>query len=199
LEILLSQSRRNGAPGESKKIMVFKSFTWQQFLVAAVMLSSIWYLVILPLLYRKQVGEWLERKGKKPEVEPLRREWDEELEEEPVAATEDELMGRPKLPEGMSRLDMNMFGFAPDMDEDEDAKRGLQQSLVPDVIEELKSIFHILEKEQGNKDDFVSLFGLVKAKYAAIRGTASERALNDYIRENALFPISDEELINLWN
>jgi hypothetical protein len=196
---LLLKIRCNVAPGKKQNNMIFKSFTWQQFLVAALVLSSIWYLVVLPLLYRKQLKVWLERKGKKQSVEPLRRDWDEELEEEPEAGAEDELIGKSKLPEGMSRLDMNMFGFAPDVQEDEDESRELQQSLVPDVIEELKSIFHILDKEEGNKADFISLFDLVKSKYAAIRDTPSERALNDYIRENAPFAISDEELTNLWN
>lgn len=179
--------------------MLFKSFTWQQFLVAALVLSSLWYLVVLPLLYRKQIGQWLDKKGKKPVVEPLRWDWDGELEEEPETGADDELIGRSKMPEGMSRLEMGMFGFAPDVQEDVEESRELQQSLVPDVIEELKSIFHILEREQGTKEDFFSLFWLVKAKYAAIRDTPSERALNDYIRENALFPLSDEELTNLWN
>ena len=178
--------------------MVFKFFSWQQFLVAALILSSIWYLLVLPLLYRRQLKDWLERKDGKPVVAPLRREWEEEQENDP-ANEEDELIGKPKLPEGVSRLNMDMFGFAPDVSEDEDDSRAVQQGLVPDVIEELKSIFHVLEKEQGNKADFISLFSLIKAKYAGIAGTPSQRALNDYIRENALFPISDEELNHLWH
>ena len=166
-------------------------------MVAALILSSIWYLVVLPLLYRKQIKVWLERKDGKPKIEPLQKDWEAELEQETTES--DELMGRSRLPEGVSRMSMDMFGFAPDVNDDPEEGRRLQQSLVPDVIEELKSIFHILEKEQGGKDDFVSLFGMVRAKYAAIRDTPSERALNDYIRDNALFPISDEELTNLWH
>ncbi|OCX52783.1 hypothetical protein BEL04_00140 [Mucilaginibacter sp. PPCGB 2223] len=161
-------------------------------------MSSIWYGIILPIIYRKQLRQWLDSKGGKPAVEPLRRDWEDELEDEPELQQEDDLMGRSKMPEGMSRLSMNMFSFAPDVEEENDT-RELQQSLVPDAIEEIKSIFHILEKEQGTKDDFISLFGLVKVKYAAIRDTPSEWALNEYIRENALFPISDAELSNLWN
>lgn len=176
--------------------MVFQSFTWQQFSVAALVLAGIWYLVVLPLLYRKQVRQWLDRKGTGASITPLRRDWAEELDEDQPGDMDDGLLGKPQLPEGMSRLEMNMFGFAPDP---EDEHRELQQGLVPDVIEELKSIFYILEKEQGGKEDFISLFGLVRSKYAAIRGTPSQRALNGYIRENALFPISDEELNNLWN
>lgn len=175
--------------------MVFKVFTWQQFLIAALILSCIWYLVVLPLLYRKQLESWFGKKEGKPNLRPVSRDWDEELEDE--QEPEDGLLGKSKMPEGVSRLSMDMFGFAPDLSDDESRER--QQGLVPDVMEELKSIFHILEKEQETKDDFISLFALVKAKYGTIRGTPSERALNNYIRENALFPISDEELINLWN
>lgn len=175
--------------------MVFKSITWQEFLVAALVLASIWYLVVLPMLYRRQLKDWLGSRNGKPDLRPVRHEWAEEFDEE--VQSEEDVIGKSKMPEGMSRLDMNMFGFAPGAEDEE--SRELQQSQVPDVIEELKNIFHILEKERGTKEDFISLFGLVKAKYATIRGTPSEWALNEYIRENALFPISDEELTNLWN
>jgi len=119
-------------------------------------------------------------------------------------------MGKSVLPEGMTRLSMAQFGFAPRVskvqeDEKEDfgndytnEGRQRQQSVVPDVLEELKSIFHIQETQQGTKKDFISLFGLVSAKYPDIKGTANERALNEYIRENVLFPISDKELEQLW-
>lgn len=177
-------------------MIVFRSFTWQHFLVVAVALICLWYGLVLPWLYRGQVRQWLDKGRKKTSIEPIRKEWQEELEEEPVTDTDEGLLGRPVLPAGMSRLETNMFGFAPDID---DESRELQQGLLPDVMEELKSIFHILETESGGKADFISLFGLVKSKYAAVRGTPSQRALNDYIRENALFPISDDELTNLWN
>lgn len=175
--------------------MLFKHFTWQQFLIAALILSSIWYLVLVPLIYGKQLKDLFGGKGPGTAVEPLRREWEEELEDEPGVDEDDNLMGKPKLPEGMSRVSMDMFGFAPDLSGE---NRERQQSLVPDALEEIKNIFYVIEKEQGTKADFIALFGLVKMKYAALRDTPSERALNDYIRDNALFPVSDEELNNLW-
>jgi hypothetical protein len=178
--------------------MVFKSFTWQEFLVTALILASIWYLVVLPLLYRHKLKDWLGSRKGKPDLRPVRCEWDEEFENEPGPQEDEGLIGKSKLPEGMSRLGMNMFGFAQDRPE-EIQSRELQQGPVPDVIEELKRIFVILEREQGGKEDFMALFGLVKDKYTAIRDTPSERALNEFIRDNALFPISDEELTNLWN
>ena len=176
--------------------MLLYHFTWQQFLVAALIMSLIWYLGVIPMLYRQKLKKFFDRSKEFNPVEPLGREWDEELADEPEPTGE--LLGKPALPEGMTKVSMSMFGFAAPPDEDEDERRQRQQSLVPDVIEELKSIFHILEKEQGSKTDFIALFGLVKAKYGAIRGTPDEQALNEYIRDHVLFPISDEELTNLW-
>ena len=195
---------------------MLKHFTWQQFLVAALVLSTIWYTVIILLFYRHRVQDYLSGKNKDNNTpEPLGHAWDEDFEDEPLA-DENDLMGKSVLPEGMMRLSMAQFGFAPrisDTEAEQEARESLdtaieqenadevreqQQSVVPDVLEELKSIFHILETQQGTKQDFISLFGLVSAKYTSIKGTASEQALNEYIRENVLFPISDEELGQLW-
>jgi hypothetical protein len=179
---------------------MLKHFTWQQFLVAALVLSIIWYTVVILLFYRQRIQDYLNSKGKDNNPpEPLGHAWDEEFEDEPLS-DEDGLMGKSALPEGMTKLSMSQFGFAPRVgDEDPDESRERQQSVVPDVLEELKSIFHILETQQGTKQDFISLFGLVSAKYPNIKGTPNQHALNHYIRENVLFPISDEELDSLWN
>jgi hypothetical protein len=179
---------------------MLKHFTWQQFLIAALVLSSIWYTVVILLFYRHRIKDYLngKNKGNNP-PEPLRHVWDEDFEDE-LLGDEDDVMGKPALPEGLSNLSVAQFGFAPrTSDEDLDESRQRQQSVVPDVLEELKSIFHILETQQGTKQDFISLFGLVSTKYPNVKGTSNQQALNDYIRENVLFPISDEELDSLWN
>ncbi|MBS1501570.1 MAG: hypothetical protein JST32_05880 [Bacteroidetes bacterium] len=176
--------------------MLLKHFTWQQFLIAALILSLIWYGVVMPLLCRNSLKNLWKRKKTVAAAEPLAHEWDEELEDRPENL-DDGLMGKPRLPEGMSKGSLSMLRFA-GAEDAEDEHRERQQGLVPDVLEELKSIFQVLEKEQGTKDDFISLFGLVKAKYVAVGGTPEQAALNRYIRENALFPISDEELDHLW-
>lgn len=194
-------------------------FTWQQFLVAALILSLIWYGAIILLFYRKRILEILSGKSRPTSPsEPLTHAWNEDFEDEPLT-DEENLMGKPALPEGMTRLSMAQFGFAPNLskttveqesikngeqdtaieNESTDDDRERQQSLVPDVLEELKSIFHILETEQGTKRDFISLFGLVSSKYPKIKGTSSQQALNDYIRENLSFSITDKELDNLWS
>ena len=189
--------------------MILQHYTWQQFLVAALILSLIWYVALVLALYREQLVDFLNGRRRPARTpEPLRHEWDEELEEGTFA--EESLMGRSALPEGMSRISMSDFSFTPvtkeqkqpawDAEEVKETteERDAQLGLVPDVLEELKSIFHILEKDKGGKAEFISLFGLVGAKYTKIKGTANEQAINAYIRENVLFPISDKELDSLW-
>lgn len=186
-------SCRNGAAGQKQNIML-QAFTWQQFLVAALILSLIWYIGVVLLYYRRDISGYFSRENKQEPPERLQREWEEELEEDPE---EENLMGSSKEPEGVSSAEMDTLRFAP-KDDDPDADRDMQLGVVPDVLEELKSIFHILEKEQGTKEDFISLFALVSSKYPKIKGTPNQRAINEYIREKVLFPISDEELDQLW-
>jgi hypothetical protein len=192
--------------------MILQHYTWQQFLVAALILSLIWYVALVLALYREQLVDFLNGRRRPARTpEPIRHEWDEELEEGPFA--EESLMGKSAHPEGMSRVSMSDFGFAPVVKEQKQPapeilkndeametveSRETKIGLVPDVLEELKSIFQILQRDKGGKAEFISLFGLVSAKYAKIRGTANEQAINAYIRENVLFPISDKELDGLW-
>lgn len=201
--------------------MLLHHFTWQQFLVAATILTAVWYVVVILIFYRKKLQHLLNGNRKlNASVERLRHAWEDDFEDEPDA---DDLIGDSVLPEGMSKVSMSMFGFAPRVDEPEseaeiatpetgqdvtevseaepgeDVSRERQQRLVPDAIEELKTIFHILERDNGGKEHFIFLFARLKSKYAELRGTPSARALNGYIRENVLFPITEEELTDLWN
>ncbi len=197
--------------------MLLKHFTWQHFLVAATILTAVWYAVIILVFYRKRLQDILSGE-QRPAISPgpLKHSWEEDY-EYLSADTDDELIGKAVLPDGMTKVSMDMFGFAPKLaadryghDQDQrglirsylsdtdDKSRESQQGAVPDAIEDLKSIFAILERDQGGKEHFISLFALVRNKYAAIRHTPAENALNEFIRANVLFPISDEELKSLW-
>ena len=169
--------------------------TWQHFLIAAFILTLIWYLVIILLYYRGKASELFFGKSKLKQPEKLQREWEEELEDD-----NENLIGKQALPEGAREVEMHMIGFAPNVKKEEihEVDRDTQLGLIPDVLEELKRIFHILEIENGNKEDFISLFKLISTKYPKIRNTPNQQALNDYIKENLPFGISDEELNKLW-
>jgi len=175
-------------------------FSWQHFLIAALVLSLIWYVALFLLFYRGRLkgrssGKRVKDFADAGEV-PFQRSG---RPKESAEALEAELMGQPKMPEGMSRVGMHQVLFAgrnPEVTSLVD--QGRQLGLVPDILEELKEIFSVLEAEQGTKQDFLELFALVKAKFPGIGGTPEEKALNGFIRENVLFPISDAELDALW-
>jgi hypothetical protein len=171
-------------------------FTWQQFLIASLIFTIGWYVVVFLLFFKGKISGFLSGKSKQP-PEKIKREWEDDLEDDPDE--EESLIGKQALPDGVSEVEMHMLGFAPKVHTDEDAYRDMELGIVPDVLEELKNMFHILEQENGEADDFISLFSLVKAKYPGIAGTPNEAAINEYIRENASFSISDDQLANLWN
>jgi len=198
--LLLSLSGGDGANG-LKQIFMFHQFTWQQFLVTALILSFIWYAALFLFFFRGRLKERLS--GKKESDRSDEREaafmraGEEDFEE--AENPEESLMGKPELPEGMSRVGMHQVLFAGRNPEVRDwVDEGRRLGLVPDVIEELKEIFRVLEQERGTKQDFFELFAVVKEKYPGIAGTGEEKALNNYIRENVLFPVSDAELDALW-
>jgi len=186
-------------------------FTWQQFLVAALVLSAIWYITVAVVFYKDKIRNILNNSGLDPAPEPLKHAWQEDYDDELEEKEFDDLIGKPAQPEGLSKVEMHMFGFAPtvklevlneaeERQEMSDTDREVQQSIVPDALEELKRVFHILENENGKKEDFISLFGLIATRYKdRIKGTPNQAALNEYIAENLPFAISNEELDKLWS
>lgn len=171
-------------------------FTWQQFLIATLIFTLAWYIVIILLFYRGKITDLLSGRSELAQPERLKRDWEEEMEDD--YPEDDELIGKQALPDGVSEVEMHMIGFVPKVANDSDEYRDMELGIVPDVLEELKTIFHILEKENGKVDDFISLFSLIKAKYPQIKNTPNEAAINDYIRENLPFEISAAELDSLW-
>jgi hypothetical protein len=166
---------------------MLKSFSWPDFLLAASVFSLFWFLVIGLLFYRKEVFGLLS--GRKADAEPLPHGWQHEVEEFSEDSLTDNLMGKSALDDGVALVSAEDFAF---VDKTE------QLGLVADVQEEVKSICSILEKEDGGKEYFLSLFSLVKSKYPAVASSPSLAAINAFIREHVPFFLSDEELDNLW-
>lgn len=157
-------------------MLIFHQFTWQQFLIAALVLTVAWYVTIGLLYFRKTLSGF-----QKPEK--LKKEWEEELEDEGG------LMGAAAAVPGMDTMEMGQLSFAP---------KEQQQGIIPDILEEFKSILYVLERDNGGKAEFISLFGVVSAKYPQIKGTANEEAINEFMQEHLPFEITEEELEELW-
>lgn len=176
---------------------MLQPFTWQQFLIAALILSTVWYSFILLVYYRKGSRRFWPRSRSSNEQLPH-----SEITDRPDNLPEEEnaLMGRPAEPEGVKTCSMDDFGFAAKTAEAEEAAgKPEQMETVPDVLEELKEIFRVLEKEDGSKAEFFSLLALVKAKYPKIRSSPNLQHINEFIRERIPFLLTKEEFENLWD
>jgi len=183
--------------------MMFQEFTWQEFLVAAVVLSVIWVLGVWLIYWRPLSPGRLNGgvgNGVHDGEDALPHSWEDEVDELNGAyALDDGLMGKPALEHGVSVMDADEFSFAPV--EDRDARELGELDLLGDISdaqEEIKSICRILEKEDGSKGDFFALFEVVKVKYPKLSGSALLPELNDFVREQVPFFLSDEELDSLW-
>jgi hypothetical protein len=124
--------------------------TWQVFLIAATVFSLVWVLVVLLVFYRKELFGLLS--GTTDEVvEPLGHAWADDF-EEPHAGLE--LMGKAVLPEGVSILEQDDFGFVPAADSNKPANDQLLQGDVFDCLEQIKPVFDL---EKVKKEIFIAL------------------------------------------
>lgn len=215
-ETLLSKSRGNGARGESKEIML-QQFSWQQFLVLVGALAVLWYVVVILLFYRRELRSFLSggwRVGSSGDgliasghAAALPHRWQKGVEavsglDLPVGGglnPEDDLMGKSRFPEGMSTLSMDQVSFF--SAEEGSGLRDVQdqQGLVPDVLQDIKEVFGMLAKEDGNKRDFFRLMETVRLSYPGLSAHPALRRINSYISDHASFHLSAQELEDLWN
>jgi len=130
---------------------MFQSFTWQQFLVAALVFSLVWLVVVVLVCYRKELFSLLSGGGQQEaKTEPLKHAWQDDFEN----VADDGLMGKRSLPDGVSIVSQDDFGFKrpDDVGEDLNALAAdpdeLLQSDVFDLMENLKPLFldHSLSK-----------------------------------------------------
>lgn len=182
---------------------MLQGFSWQQFLLAALVLTLLWYVVVLLVFYRgfllglfsgggsavqglpkvRMVNEF--RKGGAPDYTAGAA----------VGRLEEEgLMGAAKLPKGMSLVGAADFSFVGDDGLDREAQVGL----VPDVLEELKGIFSWLAANDGNKRDFLERMRVLVEDYPKLSSHPGIGRLKVYVAEHVPFHLSAEELEELW-
>lgn len=168
-------------------------FTWQEFWLAILLLTLLWYSGIILLYYRKELNSFFSKGSNSKEALPHR--WADRV-AEPVQKPEehDALLGASKPAEGTSTVSMGQISFG----QDENAKSE-QLGLIPDVLQELKEIFSVLEKEDGNNQDFFNMMEMVRAKYGQIGSNPRIVQINQFITDHAPFLLSKDELENLWD
>jgi hypothetical protein len=187
---------------------MLQQFSWLQFWIAAGMLSLCWWAAVLLLFFRRELGIWFGAgSGAGSSLagtgsdnlgsSRLPHRWENGVESfdggELLAPVCDDLMGKPKMPEGMSMVASGDFGFAAD------ASREEQVGLVPDVLEELKTVFQVLAAQDGTKTDFFSLMKPVREQFPGIGSSPALLRINAFIRDHAPFHLSAQELEDLWD
>jgi len=173
---------------------MLKHITWQEFLLAATLLTFLWYIGIILLLFRKELKSLLTGKKHGAENGASNRTKEDELNVEQAESMDDDLMGKAKLPEGMSIMGMEEFSFRK---RDEEHKEKMLGS-IPDLLEEMKQLFQILKDEEGTKEDFLVLMDGFKQRLKAIRTDSNQQPLNEFITRHAPFSLSERELENFW-
>lgn len=179
-----------------KRNSMLQQFTWQHFLVAAMVLTVIWYAAVFLIFYRRGFSGLFGKRNAVTGSERLPHKWEKGVDR--LAETDDraepELMGKSRLPDGVSRVTLEEIRFAGNGDEKQQ-----QVGLVPDVIQEIKEVFSLLAAQDGNKNDFFGLMETVRQNYPKISSNPNIGSLNKFIVEHAPFHLSAEELENLWN
>lgn len=182
---------------------MLQHFSWGHFLIASIVLNLVWYVFVVLVFYRAEVLAFLGRGGgdftpvnggplssARPLSQAPNHDRDKEIEEEVDAA----LMGTSRLPDGVEVKSSSQVSFSTS---DEDG-RYEQVGLVADVVQDLKNIFSALESSGGGKAEFMRGVSELREDYGNISGHPSIGAINGFVRERALFPISDAELDELW-
>jgi hypothetical protein len=163
--------------------------TWQQYAVVCFAFLLIWYAVVWLKYFRKPTDGFVQP----PEPLEHRDFEDNEL---------DDLLGKPAEEYGVSTVNSDDLhfganaeeGFDPEKIDDTEEFLGL----VPDVLEEIKTVIQTVESGEGTKDDFISLFKLVSSKYPQIVESRHLEAINEWIIEHVPFELTEEELYQLW-
>lgn len=168
-------------------MMMLNALTWQEFLLAALVLSVLWYAGVGLLFYRGEISGFLSGRGKS--VEPLAHSWEDQVDE-----LEADLVGATAGESGVSVLEADEFSFVP--------RKSVDRSLDPlgdlaDVQQEIKSICLVLEMEDGTKADFFALFAMIREKYPKVFVGGVRVELAEFIVEHLPFELSEDELAGL--
>jgi hypothetical protein len=165
--------------------------TWQQYGVACFAFLLIWYAVVWLKYFRKPTDSFAHP------PEPLaHRDFEDD---EP-----DDLLGKPAEEYGVSTVDSDDLNFGADAEDGFEPEQAVPdeteelQGLVPDVLEEIKTVIQTVESGEGTKEDFISLFKLVSSKYPQIAESRHLEAINEWIIEHVPFELTEEELYQLW-
>jgi hypothetical protein len=160
---------RNGA-ADLKGGFMFIHFSWLQYGIAVLAAVAAYYAWVGWRYYRPEISQLFSGQKRDEEL------WADEVYEP---------LGRSAMEEGSVVMDAEELDFAEPLD---------LLGVVPDLLEEIKSLAAMAE----TKADFLSLFKLIAAKYPQVAGSPQQSAIYGFIREHAPFQLTDSELNQLF-
>lgn len=188
-------ARCNGAADKKSTVMLHQ-ITWQQFLLFTATVLLLYYTIVWLIFYRGKISGSFPGRN----ITKLRRE--------PRGALEDEdLVGVAAEEYGVSTVNSSDLFFGPSAHFDEDRYEETHPfpddealyGLIPDVLEEIKSVIHTIKTEDGTAGDFKNLFKLLSSRYPQLKVSPHLEAVNAWIQENVPFELSEDELYQLWD
>ena len=205
------------------KTMMLHQFTWQQFLVAAAVLTLVWYGLLFVSWYLKgkagfgRGGPGAAVAGPGGSAEPLPHQWERAVDVlSDAGLVEEDLMGVSRGPEGLSRVSTEQFGFAAPVErsvravaeksgadavgvlERPAADAGFLQGTVADFLEELKPVFDYAARYRKGLPVFLEQLQALLDRYPEIRESANWEAvvahIADLAQEQLPFTVSPQEI-----
>ncbi|WP_461789690.1 hypothetical protein [Pedobacter sp.] len=152
--------------------MLFQNFSWQDFLLAAALLSVLWYVLVWLFFFRGRPGVVGASGGA-----------------DVFDGEEEGLLGRPVMADGERVVGADEFGFV-------GADQLEQLGVVADVQEQLRVTCRELESSLAAKEEFLSVISGVLKGYPV--PLSSRLPLEEFIREHLPFFVTEDELDGLW-
>lgn len=164
--------------------MFLQQFTWQQFLIASAVLSTMWYVGVIFLYYRQELKSFLQQK-------PVKSGSGASI---PAAESDtDDLMGNTRLPEGVIESVTGEVTFVKETD------RYQQLGATPDLLEDLKEAFYVAERKEATWDEFFELMEPFRERLRAIVTESNRNALLSFFDQYSPYELSDEDLEKILN
>ena len=180
------------------KTMMLHEFTWRHFLVAAAVLTLVWYGLLFLLRRRKGKAVPPDRfagNTSAGNLQPLPHQWETDVD----VLADGGLLGAPQEPEGLCRVGIDEVGFAPrQMVRQATDKGRFLSGTVADFLEELKPVFdYELRYKKGRQDFLAHLLALI-GRYPAIRENVSwpdiVAHISELVAEQLAFNLSGREI-----
>ncbi|WP_316831841.1 hypothetical protein [Pedobacter aquatilis] len=102
------------------------------------------------------------------------------------------VMGKAKPDFGVAEVSADEFGFSGETGLDE-------EEMLTAAKTEIRVLCQVLADKDGTKEDFFSMFGLIREGYPGIAALPMRSSIDEFIREQVPFFLSVAELESLWD